>query len=783
MRRRVYAFILMVLTLIALVCVGVPSLNQNKNLGMDYKGGFEILYEITPKEGSGIEPSKIAKAAAEGISKRLEIADAPGSNVQIEGNNFIRVGVITSSMNEANEIKEVIEKNSEISFRDTENNLLALGKDILKEEAASVSETPNIYGYYSINLNISDVDLLEYITSQILNSDASKKNLVIWLGYEEGDLYENKDTDTTIQNKIIYDAEVSEVLRSEVIIVSGAFDRVKATQTAALINSGTFNFNMEYRQITEVDPTLGLEAYNRTILAGAIALFVIVVALIVIYRRAGVISSLSLLFTTFLTLVLFNLTNGVYSISSVAALVVGIALAIDAIVVILERTKKELYLGKPLDKAYQEGYRKAVPTIIDANVATLIVGIVIFLVGGVTLKTFASMLLVAIVSVMVGIFLINHSLLTVFSKTPFVKKMIDFGAKEKYLKEEVKEENTNKDVTKHSKKYLISFASIVGVALVVALVFNFGLKKNYFNLGLEFKEGSVISVETTTNYFVDENKVKEFLLKDGIEIEADKIEFSTIEDENTGITSYIVKLEFDENVTAKRVAIDEELEVIFGENTELETNYKLYIQATSSESTFVVVKNAALAALIASSAVAIYLTFRYRYTYALSAFVTIIHNLLITVAFFAIFRIKVTPAFVPALLAIVSYSVNLMVVIFGRVKEFLSSKNKVYISNLERRTALNNALNASLSRFIISGVLATLLLLVLIIASPTASVSFNLALLIGLVFASIASYLVAPYFLLLFERRKDKKERTFKPKKEYKFFKEVEERTFIGIND
>ena len=138
---------------------------------------------------------------------------------------------------------------------------------------------------------------------------------------------------------------------------------------------------------------------------------------------------------------------------------------------------------------------------------------------------------------------------------------------------------------------------------------------------------------------------------------------------------------------------------------------------------------------------------------------------------------------VPAILAVVCYSVNAVVVIFARVKEFLISKRRVYISNEERVTAINSALSASLSRLVNSAIIIALALVALIIIAPTSATLFNIVLIIGIALAITASLLVAPLVLLILEYRIDKKERTFKPKKEPKYFKEKEERVFIGLND
>lgn len=780
--RRIYAFIIMVFTLVAIVFTTAPSINQDKNLGMDFKGGFEILYEINPLEGSELAAKDLTKAASEGILKRLENANIINPLVEKEGEKFIRVSVATASLVEANRIKKIIEEKSEISFRDYQNNLLATSEQILKEKAAEVIPSGQA-GIYSINLNISNTNLLKQITGQV--SQMEDKHLVIWFGFVEGDDYANK-TDPTVGNKIIYDATVESELDDPIITVSSqSFNKERADLTSAVINSGTFDFETDYKQIRQISAQRGETTLKFTLISAVVALALVFIALSIFYKKAGLISSLSIGFTAFLSLLLFNFTKGTYSISSVAGLIVGIALAIDGVVVILERVKKEVYSGKKLAKAYDDGYKKAFSSVLDANITTLIVAVVLFFVGNSTLKAFSGMLLVSVVSVMIGVLVINHTLLSVFSKSTLALKDSSFGGfKQVEIKtNQVDTKVINKSAIEISKKYLKGVGGLAALGLVVALIFGFATNRNFFNLAPEFKEGSEMVIETKINYFNEKQIVIDFLEEIEIQVNEEQITFASVLDDSEQVVGYIVEINAFNNILNKQIQIDDKLIELFGENSAIETNYTLYLRATSSEATFMVVANAAFATLIASIVVGIYLTLRYRYTYGLAALATVAINVVSLVAFFALFRLQIGITFIPAILALVCFSVNSMVSIFTRLKEFLITKKQVYISNEERYKAINNALSASRSRFVVSSAIIVLFLLVTMVIASTSTLMFNIALLIGITFASVSSMLIAPLIWLGLEKRKDRKQRTFKPKKENPLFKEKEERTFIGIND
>lgn len=773
--RRIYAFIIMIITLTTLIVVRIPGLDQDKNLGMDYRGGFEVLYEIVPGKDSEMSARELASAAEAGISRRLEIANVVSYSVSKEGGKYIRVSVATPSVNDANEIKEVIEANSEITFRDQNNNLLATGAELLEEVAAEAGFSQNV-NY--VTLNIADTAKLQEITKDIAEAG---ENLVVWIGFEEGDSFENINTSAATARKVVFNGSVNEPLADEQITITQA-DRASAERTAAIINSSTYDFGMRYHYVNQVDAVDAASSFDFTVIALASALLVAIIALVVIYKNAGLVSAISLTFMGVFTLSFFNFTNGILTISSVAGLIVGLVLAIDAIVIVLERVKKEIYAGKDIYKAYNDGYKKALPSVMDALIATFIVSVVLFYLGNLMLQSFASMLLLAIVTTILSVLLINHFLLLVLTKTPLAKKISSFGAKEKHLEENNKEVKVNdRNILRSGKRYAFVFIGLIILSLGMAMVANFAMDKGYVNFQPEFKSGTTLVVETSENHFESKTDVEEFLTREDIDIVAKDITLTREEVE--GVTTYVVTIKGGDELLTAQNAIDANLEKDLGVNTQVETYYTLRVNGSSSSATFVVLSNTLITTLIASLIIGFYLSIRYRYSYGIATLFTILHNVVALVAALVLFRIGVGMTLVPAVLAVVCYSVNAVVVIFARVKEFLISKRRVYISNEERVTAINSALSASLSRLVNSAIIIALALVALIVIAPTSATLFNIVLIIGIALAITASLLVAPLVLLILEYRIDKKERTFKPKKEHKYFKEKEERVFIGLND
>ena len=237
--RKIFAYIVTVVSLLARMVFFVPSIKESSNFAMEYTGGFEVLYK-TKSSMKEVKDNAVAKTISDGMNKLLDINGVTDAIVTVEDGNYIRVNVTSKNQIISDEIRNLVQNNEsyEISFRDTEDNLLATGSQILKEVGASYNGETNYYGYPIIYLNISDTDLLSDITTTV--SQASENKLVIWVGFEEGvDSYANIETDSTTAKKVIYNASVSEPLDDEVITITGQYTEEAAKNTVNVINSGT----------------------------------------------------------------------------------------------------------------------------------------------------------------------------------------------------------------------------------------------------------------------------------------------------------------------------------------------------------------------------------------------------------------------------------------------------------------------------------------------------------------------------------------------------------------
>lgn len=776
MKKRIFSFVILVVTLVAIIAFGAPSIKNNSRTGMEFNGGFDILYEVK-SEDAELSSKDFAKTAAEGIEKRLDIANIIDPIVSIEGNKYVRVTVSASSQLVADDIRSIIENNAEISFRDYQNNLLATGEEILEEVGATLTDEVDSYGHPIIELNIKDTELLAEITESV--SSLEDQHLVVWLGFEEGDDYANLETDASVAKKIIYNATVSSKLDTETITVTGSFTKSMAESTVALINSGTLNYELDVLQISTVNSQTASKSFNKVLIASLIAIVIVVAALCAYYKFGGLVSSISLLFNLFLSLILFVSMKGIINQQTIAALIVVIGISVDAIVILLERIKNELYNGKTLEKALNEGYKKSVSSIIDANIVILIMSLVMYFLGS-GVANFALMLSLSSVCSLLVMTLLNKLLLSFMIKLNVSPNSL--GAKKAYLENKDLYINRIKfEPFKSSKKQLLGLGLFSTVAIIVMLVLQLTMG-SMFNYNNTINKNSSITIISTDSYFTDDAHVKEFFAQEGLNLEIKKISISEINVEET--TKYKVYVTTNSSVTAVEKELTNKIIEVFGENKEYDERYELYINDINPKATSTSLLSALYTTGIGLLIVGIYLAFRYRYSYAISAIISTIVSVVLTALFLGLTRIKIGSDAVIAIFAIAVYGLNTLVVMFSRLKEMLVvDKTRKYISNEERHEAVNKAINASLSRIVLTTISIIAISIVLLCFASVSNYSFYISLIIGIVFSSYSAIVISNLVWILFEKRSDKKKRTFKPKNNNSKFKELEEHVFIGIND
>ena len=388
-RGRIIAFFILVVLLAGTMGGTTKSIVDNIKLGLDLQGGFEVLYEVQPiKKGQEITKETVANTA-DALDRRINVLGVSEPNIQIEDGNRIRVQL--AGVEDQNEAREILSTQANLTFRDVNDKVRLDGSDL---ESGSAKQTFDDKNNPIVSLKLKDRSKFYELTKEI-SAMYPQNQLVIWLDFEEGkDSY--KAEVGKEDPKFISDPAVSKPINSDEVIIEGNFTVERAQNLASLLNAGALPVKLEEKYSTSVGAQFGQQALDKTVTAGIIGIAIIFLFMIAYYRFPGLIATITLSVYIYLILLIFDLMNGVLTLPGIAALILGVGMAVDANIITYERIKEEMRVGKPIRSAFQAGNKSSFLTILDANVTTILAAAVLFFYGTSSVKGFATMLIVSI---------------------------------------------------------------------------------------------------------------------------------------------------------------------------------------------------------------------------------------------------------------------------------------------------------------------------------------------------------------------------------------------------
>ena len=712
--------LLIVIVIITLGAFLIKPTLKNISYGIDLQGGFEILYKIEPLEkGKELTEEDLDKTYT-AIVNRIDTLGVSEPVIAFEGNNLIRIQLPGVSNEE--EARQRISTTAVLSFRDTNDKLL-MTSDILGNNGASLTQDSKSF-QYEVKLDIKDTAKFYEVTKKISQRTNGNNMIVIWLDYnEELDSYENekltcgKDSNM----KCISAASVKEGLDGGSVVIQGNFTKEEAQTLVDLINSGSLPTKLsEEATPKSVSPSFGAETITKTGIAGIITFILISLILVFKYRISGLIGSVCLFVYALLVFIIYNAVGGVLTLTGIAALVLGIGMAVDSIIISNDRIKDELRKGKKLITAVNEGSKSSLKAIIDANVTTLLVGVILYIFGESSVKGFATMLIITIFVTIFACVILYRVLQIMTVKTKV------FNDNEKLFIGSVHEVRKFNYV-KFAKKPIIVSLSIITIGLIFVLV-------RGFNFGVDFTGGTQINLSSSEP--LNFNKIKE-IVKD-----YDLRDYDTYLNSKTeGYLKLNDTLNEEDEIKVKS-----ELKALG-----IDTSVNEISNLVTSNLT----KNAIKALIYSIIAIILYVTIRFNFNYAASGILMLLHDLLITLSIFAIFNISVDFIIVASLLTIVGYSINDTIVVFDRIRD---NRNKLYknrkkLTEEELENLVNVSSNETITRNVWTSITTVAAIITLLCVGLNDILTFNIAILVGLIAGTISSLLIAPKVWMLLERR------------------------------
>lgn len=709
---------------------------KNINYGLDLQGGFEVLYQIEPLDGQELSQDMVY-STYKSILKRVDILGVNEPEISIENGNRIRIAL--AGVKNKDEAREVISSTAVLSFRDYNDNLL-MTSGVLGGAAKVTSDQ---YGHPAVSLSIKDNEKFYSVTNKV--KDMTNNVIVIWLDYDENtdSYFKEKDKCGSLStSRCLSAARVEQAFASDVII-QGNFTTEEAKSLVELINSGSLPTKLTEISSRTVEATYGEASLDKTLVAGVIGIILVVLTLIFLYHFSGFIAGVSLVLYTMLSFLVFYLIQGTLTLPGIAAMLLGIGMAVDASVITFERIKDQLKIGNDLNTAVTIGNKESMSSILDANITTIIVAIILFIFGESSVKGFATMLIINIILTILILVFLSKYIISLFARSNVFddKSNLFIGLSKKKIipSKDVRIPFKKLDFVSSRKIILPTILLIVIGGLVYSLITG-------FNFAVDFTGGTSITVNTLEDISLDDYTV----------VKTDK---------NKDSTTYVIEeiLEKDEIKT-----LSNKLE------EEYNTTTDIYVVSDMVKKELI--KNAIMALIIAIIGIIIYVSFRFRFNYAISGIIALIHDVLITIIFFGIFNFEIDSIFIAAILTIIGYSINDTIVTFDMIRKNYNSKKEVKKEDLKE--IVNNSVRLTFFRTIMTTVTTMIPIVCLIFLGSSEILNFNLALLVGFVAGVFSSIYISNELWLVFEEK-----RLSKPKKDIKKDNdEIEELKIKGIN-
>ncbi|WP_170295457.1 protein translocase subunit SecD [Chengkuizengella sediminis] len=401
-----------------------PGIINNVKLGLDLKGGFEILYTAEPVDESQVMDKELLREAARSLQFRADARGISEPEIYPEGEDRIRVRI--AGVENQEEVRQIMKKPAELTFRSNDG-----------------CEDPN--EFCKIELNGSDfvegaaTVVFEQTTNEPLVSikvkDKGKfKDLTKKL-YDKGYRTPGNILAIYLDEELISTPYVQGVFSDGNATISGQETFEEAEELAGIINLGALPVKLTEKYTQSVGASLGELSLQQTITAGIIGFIIILIFMLGFYRIPGIIACITLTVYTWMLLLVFYWMNATLTLPGIAAFVLGIGMAVDANIITYERIREEIRSGKSILSSLRAGSRSSLRTIMDANITTILAGLVLYYIGTGSIQGFALTLILSIlVSIITNVFF-SRLLLHLLIRANIVKKPVYYGVKEADISE------------------------------------------------------------------------------------------------------------------------------------------------------------------------------------------------------------------------------------------------------------------------------------------------------------------------------------------------------------
>lgn len=569
------------------------------------------------------------------------------------------------------------------------------------------------------------------LISMSMNSEAAQK----WANITRAN--KGKCVAVVMDNMVYSAPRVNSEITGGQSQITGNFTDTEADALAAILSAGKLPAPAHIVEESIVGPSLGQEAIDSGLMSFVIALLVILVFMYFYYNKSGLVANIALIANMFFIMGILTSLGAVLTLPGIAGIVLTIGLAVDANILIFERVREELALGKSTAQSIKEGFKHAMSSIIDSNVTLAILSIILYVFGSGPVQGFATTLFIGICTSLFSAILITR----VIFEWMLERKMeipFDTTATRNAFK------NLSFDFVGKRKIYY----TISTLVIILGVVFYF--KNGGLNLGVDFKGGRTYQVRFEKDMNTDD--IKKALAP---VFEGAALDVKTIGSANQAkiTTTYRVS---DNNPNADQEVEDQLNKGLATLNASFDIMQQQKVGPTIATD---IVYGAYGAILFSCLMMFLYIVVRFRkWQYGLGSVVALFHDVLIVLSCYTIcdglLPLEIGQDFIAAILTVMGYTMTETVVVFDRIRERLRDSGKSDVYGEERNTLINYALNSTLSRTILTSLTVFFVLVVIFIFGGESIRGFIFALLIGRVIGTYSSLCISTPIVVDFDKKK-----------------------------
>ncbi len=356
------------------------------SLGLDLRGGVYTVYQAEDNGDADFDTKMESTVSI--LTSRLTRQGFTEATVTRQGSDRIRVEI--PNVSDPNQILTIIGTPAQLHFVDEDGNNLMEGAMVKNAQAAQDQD-----GKPCIAFELTDEGAKIF-------AEATAANL-------------GKTISITLDGETISRATVNTVIAGGKGEITGNFTADEAKNLATLILSGALPLNLTQLEVSAISATLGVEALDRAIQAGIIGVALVMLFMLFRYRLCGLVADIALTIYIMIVVLLLALTGAQLTLPGVAGIILGIGMAVDANVVIFERIREEVKVGRPIGSAVRKGFSNALSAIIDSNVTTIIAAVVLYAFGTGSVRGFALTLGIGVATSLVTAVFVTHKLLDIFA--------------------------------------------------------------------------------------------------------------------------------------------------------------------------------------------------------------------------------------------------------------------------------------------------------------------------------------------------------------------------------